>query len=69
MDDITKIKNCLLYDIDCFKSTGYKIYNVSQTTSNTISDRCNMTYENYFNNPMPMVERRVNMKSINGIFI
>ena len=25
------------------------------------SDRCNITYENYINNPMPMVERRLNM--------
>ena len=25
MDDITKIKSCLLYWIDCFKSRGYKI--------------------------------------------
>ena len=29
---------------------------------NSISDRCNMTYENYINNPMNMVERRLNMR-------
>ena len=30
-------------------------------TMNSISDKCKMTYENYNNNPMPMVERRLNM--------
>ena len=29
-------------------------------TSNIISDRCNITYKNYINSPMPMVERRIN---------
>ena len=29
-------------------------------TINTIFDRCGMTYANYINNPMPMVERRIN---------
>ena len=28
---------------------------------NSISDRCNMTCDNYFYNPMHMVERRLNM--------
>ena len=27
---------------------------------NTISCLCNMTYKYYLNNPMPMVERRIN---------
>ena len=30
-------------------------------TVNSISDRCNLTYQLYINNPMPMVERRLNM--------
>ena len=30
-------------------------------TVNSISDRCNMTYEDYINNPMLMVERRLIM--------
>ena len=27
---------------------------------NTISCKCNMSYEYYISNPMPMVERRIN---------
>ena len=27
----------------------------------SISDRCNMTYENYINQPMSMCERKINM--------
>ena len=30
-------------------------------TINVNSHRCNMTYDNYINKPMPMVERRLNM--------
>ena len=30
-------------------------------TINSISDRCNMTYENHIQNRMPMVERRLNL--------
>ena len=30
-------------------------------TINSISDRCNLTYERYINNPLHMVERRLNM--------
>ena len=63
MDDITKIKSCLLYDIDCFKSRGYELYNINQMTVNSTSDRFNVTYEQYFNNPMHMVARRLNMIS------
>ena len=29
-------------------------------TINTISDKSNITHEIYINNPMPMVERRIN---------
>ena len=29
-------------------------------TINIINDRCNTTYGIYINNPMPMVERRIN---------
>ena len=30
-------------------------------TINTISDRCNMTYEHYMNQPMHMCQRKINM--------
>ena len=29
-DDITQMKSYLLYGIDCFKSRGYKNYNINQ---------------------------------------
>ena len=58
--DIIDINGYLLYDIDCFKLKGYNFYNINQMTINTIFDRCGMTYFNYINSPMPMVERRIN---------
>ena len=59
--DIININNYLLYDIDCFKSRGHKVYNINQMIINTISDRCIMTYENYINQTMSMCERKINM--------
>ena len=56
----------LLYDIDCFKSRGYNFYNINQMTINIINDRCNMTYENYNNQPMNMCERKLNMNNANN---
>ena len=32
-------------------------------TINITSDRCNVTYENYINQPMSMCERKINMNS------
>ena len=51
----------LLYDIDWFKSIGYKFYKINQRTINIISDRCNMTYEHHISQPMHMCERKINM--------
>ena len=61
MDDITKLKSFLLYWIDCFESRGYKNYNINQMSIKSVSDRCNMTYKYYMNQPMQSVERRINM--------
>ena len=52
--DVININEYLLFDIDCFKSRGYKFYNINQMTINIISDRCNMTYEHYISLPMSM---------------
>ena len=60
--DIININRYLLYYIDCFISRGYKFYNINQMTINSISDRCNMTYEHYLNQAMHMCERKLNMK-------
>ena len=60
-DIITKIKGYLLYWIEWFKSRGYTFYNINQIKIKTTSDRCNMTYEQYINQPMHMCERKINM--------
>ena len=57
--DIVNVNLYLLYFIDCYESRG--LFNINQTTINIISDRCNMTYENYINQPMSMCERKINM--------
>ena len=59
--DISNIKKSLLYDIYYFTARGYTFCNINQLTIKTISDRCNMTYENYINQPMSMCERKINM--------
>ena len=59
--DIININKYLLFDIDCFKSRGYKFYNINQMTININSDRRNMTYEHYINQPMHMCERKINL--------
>ena len=55
------VKRYLINDIDCFKSRGYKFYNINQMIIDVISDRCSMTFENYINHPMSMCERKINM--------
>ena len=49
--------NCISYYI----LQGYKFHNIKQMIIRTISDRCNMTYKYYLEQPMPMCERRLNM--------
>ena len=61
MDDITKIKIYLDNWIDCFKSRGYKNYNINEMSIKSLSDRCNMTYKYYMNQPSQSVELRINM--------
>ena len=59
--DITNIKRYLLFDIHYFTSREYKACNINQMTIKTISDRCNMTFEHFMNQPMQSVELRLNM--------
>ena len=42
-------------------SKGHKVYNINQMTIKIISDRCNMTFEHYINQPMHMCERKINL--------
>ena len=59
--DFVNIKLYLLYSIDCCESRGYKFYNINQIAINIIRDRCNMTCEQYINQPMSLCERKINM--------
>ena len=57
--DIININKYLLYDIDSFRSSGHKFYNIIQKTVNIITDRYNLTYELYMNQTMSVCERKV----------
>ena len=59
--DFIKINIYLSHYIDCFKSRGYKFYDINQMTINIISERCNMTYKHYMHQPMSIIERKMNM--------
>ena len=58
--DINNIRSYLLFYIDSCKLDGYIFKKIKQLTINTKNCLCIMTYEYYINNPMPMVERRIN---------
>ena len=58
--DFEKIYQSLIYYVESIKINGYIFEKIYEMTINTISDKCNITHEIYFNNPMPMVERRIN---------
>ena len=55
--DYSNIKNYLFFYTE---SRGINLFNISQMIINTISCLCNMTYKHYSNNPMSMLERRIN---------
>ena len=59
--EIEKISQCLLYPIEYLASKGYNFHNINQMSIITFSCRCNMKNEHYMNQPMPSVERRINM--------
>ena len=47
--------------IDSCKSWGYKFSNIKYVIISTISCMCNITYENYMNQPMKAIELKSNM--------
>ena len=55
------IKNYLLFYIDSCESGGYKFSDINHMNINTISCKCNMSDKHYINQPMSMLERRINM--------
>ena len=55
--DYINLKNYLFFYTE---SRGIKFFNINQMIINTISCLSNMTYKYYLNNPMIMLERRIN---------
>ena len=54
--DSENINLIFLYAIKSYESMGYIFCNINQMTTDILIDKCNITYENYISNPMPMVE-------------
>ena len=59
--DYVNIKNYLIFYIDSCESGGFKFNNIIHMNINTISCKCNMSFKHFKNQPMPAVERRINM--------
>ena len=57
--DYINIKSYLLFYTDSCELAGYKFKNINHMIISTISCMCNMTYKNYINHPMSMLERRI----------
>ena len=58
--DYIKIKSYLLFYIDSCEINGYKFKNINHMIIKTISCKCNMSFKQCINNPMSMLERRIN---------
>ena len=59
--DYIKIKSYLLFYIDSCRYGNFIFDKIIKMEINTISCKCNMTYKNYMNTPMSMLERRIDM--------
>ena len=60
MDDLSKIKTQLLSWIEHLKLEGYSFCHINELIIKSITDKHWMTYKTYMQQPMPMVERRLN---------
>ena len=58
--DYINIKSYLLFYIDSCEINGFKFNNINHMIINTVSCMCNMSYKYYINQPMSMLERRIN---------
>ena len=58
--DYINIKNYLLFHIDSCRYGDFIFDNIFNMEITMISCRCNMNYKYYLNNPMYMLERRIN---------
>ena len=59
-DDLTKLKTQLLFWIEHLKLEGYSFCHINEMIIKTVTDKHWMTYKTYIQQPMPMVERRLN---------
>ena len=50
----------MLFYIDSCEINGYKFKNINHMIIKTISCRCNKSYKYYINQPVSMLERRIN---------
>ena len=57
--DYINIKSYLSFYIDSCEPGGFKFSNINHMIINTISCMCNMSYKQYINKPMSMLERRI----------
>ena len=57
--DYVNIKSYLLFYIDSCEINGYKFKNINHMIIKNVSCRCIMSYKQYINNPMSMLERRI----------
>ena len=58
--DCINLKRYLLFYIDSCEINGYKFKNINHMIIKTITCKCNMSYKYYINQPMSMLERRIN---------
>ena len=58
--DYINIKNYLLFYIDSCRYGNFVFDNIIKKEISMISCKCNMTYKNYMNSPMSMLERSIN---------
>ena len=58
--DYINIKSYLSFYIDSCEINGYTFKNINHMIIKTVSCMCNMSYKYYINQPMSMLERRIN---------
>ena len=59
--DYVNLEGCLLFFINNCQSRGFNFSNINHIIIKTITCKRNMSYKHYINQPMPMLERRINM--------
>ena len=64
--DYINIKSYLIFYIDSCKYGDFVFDNIFNMEINMFICRCNMTYKYYLNNPMSMLERRINCLNCNN---